>query len=114
MKKLTVSLLATLAVALLSSPSFAANANDKDGMAVSENPTLIERSFLIDQYGVAPAFSDRQVKDQIEVAVNPIMTERSFLTEEYGVAPAWNDRQIKVREERLENPTLRAINDNVE
>ena len=73
MKKFTVSLLATLAVALLSSPSFAANANDKDGMAVSENPTLIEHSFLTDQYGVAPAWNDRQIKVREERLENPTL-----------------------------------------
>jgi hypothetical protein len=113
MKKLTVSLLATLAVALLSSPSFAAN--DKDGMSVSENPTLAmtEGSFLIDQYGVAPAFNDRQIKDRKEAIENP------FLYEHLSVAPAWDDRQIKdnplkAQGERMENPSLIGIFDNVE
>ena len=118
MKKLTLSLLATLVVVLLSSPSFAANANDKDRMSVSQNPalTLTEGSFLTDQYGVAPAWNDPQTKAREERLANPSLTSTigSFVIDQYGAAPAWNDRQSKARGERLENPSLIGIFDNVE
>jgi hypothetical protein len=126
MKKLTVSLMATLAVVLLSSSSFSANANAKEGMAsdraasnaVVENPalTLTEGSFLTDQYGVAPAWNDPQVKAREGRMENPALTSTigSFVIDQYGAAPAWNDRQIKARGEIMENPSLIGIFDNVE
>jgi hypothetical protein len=102
MKRLTVSLLATLVVVLLSLPSFAANMDRPTSGAVVEAPFLIARTPAV------PVWDDSLVKDRGEVTENPTLIEH------YGLAPAWEGHQIIAQEERMENPTLRAVSDNVE
>jgi hypothetical protein len=124
MKKITLSLLAILTVALLGLPAFAANQiQSSDWSAnggVLQNPTLT----ITEGSGAFPARDNREAYSRGEMLDNPVLTitegagafptRNHSVDENYGISPAWGDRKGNIAEVRMENPTLQGVFENYE
>jgi hypothetical protein len=97
MKRITVSLMAILAVAFLNLPAFAANQFGN----VAQNPMLIDTAGIA-AYPTGNNSSDR-ANIQRDVVQNPMLIDTAGIAayptsnqssdEHYGLAPAWGGRE---------------------
>jgi hypothetical protein len=128
MKRITVSLMAILAVALLGSPAFAANQMERQSMSSnwSASGDVVQNPMLTDTEGAGafPAQENRQAFNRGERLLNPMLTDTEgagafpmrnhSVDENYGIAPAWGDRQGSTAELKLEDPRLQGVFENYE
>ena len=128
MKRITVSLLAILTVALLGLPAFAANQIERQGISSnwSASGDVVENPMLTNTEGAGafPALENRGAFNRGERLENPMLTDTegsgAFPTrnhnvnENYGIAPAWGDRKGNTAEVRLEDPRLQGAFENYE
>ena len=136
MKTTTLSLIAALSVALLSTPAFAANQIERDSDGVRmQNPTLINtegsgafansvtRIRTSDEnYGIAPTWDNREAAIRGDRLQNPslidtegsgVFTRNQGSEEHYGLAPSWENRKGNAAEMRMVSPSLHGVFDNV-
>ena len=119
MKKLSISLLAVITVAVLSMSAFAANTMDKERMSSDKasNRVVMESQLR----GLSVLNQDGQVIGEIQTVntdaktgkINSI-TFKGLTEKHYGLAPSWEDRQGTTSEMRMVNPSLRGVDENFE
>jgi hypothetical protein len=120
MKKLTVLLMAILAVSLLSLPAFAANQMDKNGMSsgATAGGIITERQLhdlnVVNQDGQVIGKIEEVNRDSEAGSEITSVTFKGLDEGHYGLAPAWENRDTKPEETRLGNPTLSGVFDNVD
>jgi len=128
MKRITVSLMVILTVALLGLPAFAANQIERQGISSnwSASGDVVESPMLTNTEGAGafPALENRGAFNRDERLQNPMLTDTegsgAFPTrnhnvdENYGIAPAWGDRLGKTAEVRMEDPRLQGVFENYE